>query len=58
MAACDYCKDGTDQGINILEDDDTEWVLVKHEDDYRPCLSDFEDKPKKGKKGKRLKDWE
>ena len=26
--------------------------------DYQPCLTDFEDRARKGKKGKYLKDWE
>ena len=57
MVAGDYDKDGTVNCNYELEDDDV-WVIVKCEEDCQPCLSDFEDKHRKGKKGKYLKDWE
>ena len=56
MVASDYNKDGTGQWYEEPEDD--EWMFIKREEDCKPCLSDIEDRPKKGKKGKYLKDWE
>lgn len=55
-------KDGTDN--NIIPSNEAEWLFVNYHDDYhqddnhQPALNDYDDRPRKGKKGKYLKDWE
>ena len=53
----------TDNGIDYSTSTGVEWYLGDdmvfiEVDSYHPPSDDYKDKPKKGKKGKHLKDWE